>query len=838
MKLLQSAPACLITVVFSVAVCCRAEDAIPLASENFTEITNNCAGNYTQIEDFEARHISSDLFPLCNNSTQPFSGELYHGGGYRILNLNIDKPDGIAAMFNIIDGASIDVIVQNSTVSGRQAATIAAEVRSNNRVNVVFYDGGVVTGEIVAAMMALYVTGNRNSLVQTAGNNSTLTIEARSTDAGAYVGAGGFSVSVDGDHNHFEQQGGVIVIDAKATGAQTNVGGMIVLLTGLNNTAIQNGTRLTAEGGFTGGGIQEIQSGSAYNTLIQTNASINVMGANRAAGMIQRIAQASHNTAVQSHSQIRVTGVGYAAGAVDNIGGSSLNNTIIQTDNHINVKATGSGSRANGGFGLAGFAPDNTLIQTGNQMAISGKGREATAFTSSGSGSQGTQLLLYSGGPYADDNTPACDANANEEATGLIDIAGYNVDAQSCIELGVTLLNSTLPDHWHRAQQMFCHLDRRARACSEEQETSCHYPHEQLQTIVHAGNDTLWLVTRQRYPFNPDSDRISPVRISRFLVNGGVTQIDDTFNNNGALILPPNLLNTDALPDAQPVAQITDPDRLTLFYPLPEDDEGLFLAYFPLSQEANNRSATYDTQIFTGLNGQPVLLNIEQENGYSLWMREQDEENDIVRRYQMDFSNPDPLFKAEYDLNNSTYPNIPIIGLGADSQWLYIARHDNTEIVVERINRVTSQLEKWPAKLAGVSAFLNDADLAYRLLPENDRLFFVPVLAVVLPSENSTEFTALNVVPPWFGGCAEWTSLLPQSIALNEFIPVIFPELTTMETPVLTASPVPSNPAPNPDNPDYTGAIVGLVLGGGVVIACAVVAGITLIMIKNRHQKH
>ena len=817
MKLLQAAPACLITVVFSVAVCCRAEGAIPLDSKNFTDITKNCAGNYTQIEDFEARHIGSVLFPLCGNTSQTFSGDLHHGGGYRILNLNIDKPGGIAALFGIIDGARIDVIMQNSTVRGKDAATIAAEVRSNNSVNVVFYDGGVVVGEVFAGMMGIRVTGNGNSLVQTAGNNGTLSIEATGEDGRV----GGFIASVDGDDNYFEQRGGII--DVKATRGSTFVGGMIVLFSGLNNTAIQNGTRLTAEGSFTGGGIQLIRSGSANNTLVQTNSSINVMGTLRAAGMIQRIDHSSHNTAVQSHGQIRVTGLDAAAGAMDS--SSTSNNTVIQTDVQMNITATSPDGRASGGFILSGSAPDNTLIQTGNQMAISGKGGKVTALASLGSGSQGIQLLLYSGGLYADGNTPACDAN--EKAKGLIDIAGYNVDAQSCFDLEVMQLNSTLPGDWHYAQQEFCNLDPRARACSEEQETSCHYPHEQLQAVVH-GNNALWLVTRQRYPFNPDSDRISPVRISRFLVNGGITQIDDTFNNNSALILPPNLLNTDALPDAQPVAQITDPDRLTLFYPLPEDDEGLFLACFPLSQEANNRSATYDTQIFTGLNGQPVLLNIEEENGYSLWMREQDEESDIVRRYQLDLSDPDPLFEAEYDLNNSTYPNTTVIGLGADPQWLYIALRNDTEIVVERINRVTSQRETWPAERAEVPVSVNSEGLAYRLLPEDNRLYFVPVPADAPLSETSVKPVAFNVEVPWFGGCAEWAS--------HPLLSFVLYPLTSTATSMPTASPVPSNPAPNPDNPDYTGAIVGAVLGGGAVIVGAVVTGVTLIKYKKLKQ--
>ena len=116
--------------------------------------------------------------------------------------------------------------MQNSTVRGREAATIAADVRSNNSVNVVFYDGGVVVGEVLAAMTVIRVTGDGNSLVQAAGNNGTLSIEATSEVGGA----GGFLATVDGNHNQFELQGGSV--DIKATAGFNLVGGSIVELTG------------------------------------------------------------------------------------------------------------------------------------------------------------------------------------------------------------------------------------------------------------------------------------------------------------------------------------------------------------------------------------------------------------------------------------------------------------------------------------------------------------------------------------------------------------------------------------------------------------------------------
>ena len=803
MKLPQATSVYLIFVVFSVSAGCLAEDAIPLVSDNFTVITDNCAGNYTLIEHIHGGDISSDHFPLCSDSNQPFSGRLYHGGGYRFLNLNIDKPGDLAfaAMFGYIDGASIDVIAQNSTARGSLAATIAIEVRSNNRVNVEFYDGGVVTGEYGAAMMALYVTGDGNSLVQINGNNGTLAVEVTQADRLA----GGFLISVDGDHNHFEQRGGNI--DVKATASGTYVGGNIVLLTGSHNSVIQDGVRLTALGTYVGGGICRLEDGAAYNTMTQTDSSMNVTGTLRCAGAIQDIFLSPHNSIVQTHIQMEVTGSDYAAGGGLNIAGLSVNNTLVQTDSQINVTLTNpSGGVASGGFYLNAFAPNNTVIQTGNRINIFGTGLVAIAFTSKVTSSNDTQLLLFSGGHSAGGSTPACSADV-AAATGLIDVAGYNVDAQTCFSLGVTELNSTLPNHWHIAQQEFCNLSSYARGCPEGQETSCHYPHEQLQTVAHAGNDSLWLVTRQRYPFNPDSDRISPVRVSRFLVNDTAIQIDDTFNNNSALILPPNPLNTDALPDAQPVAQIQDPDWLTLFYPS-EDDESLILARFPLSEETGNHSATYDTQIFTGLNGQPVLLNIEEDNSYSLWMREQDEQSDIVRRYRLDYPSLDPVFEVEYDLNNSAYPNALIIGLGADSEWLYIARYDNTEVVVERISQVSSQLEEWPGELADVPVSVNSEGLVYRLLPEDNRLYFMPIPADVPLSESSVKPVAFNVEVPGFGGCPEWTNLPHLSFVLHElpslsllsFVLHGLPgsAMPTPTTSLASSSPVPVTSSPVP----------------------------------------
>ena len=515
---------------------------------------------------------------------------------------------------------------------------------------------------------------------------------------------------------------------------------------------------------------------------------------------------------------MEVTGRRAATGGFILTGSSSNNNTLTQVDNWITVDATRSDGHATSGLAITASVSNTTLIQTNNQ--INNKGTATTsAFTATSTGinvgtnAKGTRLLLYSGGLADNKNTTVCPDNSNPPLTGLIDIAGYNVDAQSCPP-ELIRLNSTQPDDWHHLQQSFCEY----AACTEG--TSCHYPNEQLQAVVPAGNDALWLVTRQGYPSNPDSDSISPVRISRFLVNDAATgsgiNPDNSFGTEGVRLLTPSPFNTEPLPDTPPVARIADQNQLTLLYATPEN-KGVLLANFPLSEEIGN---DYDTHAIPELSGQPVLLSQGvEENSHYLWTREQGSTGDTLRRYTLSFTNFFHEPDIEYNLAISDYPGAPVIGLGIDSQWLYIARHQGSNVIMERLDLITAQLDNWSAILEDIPVAINSTGLSYRLEPAGNQLYLVPVVEGILQPEYSATPKAFRVTWPQYGGCAQWISYSPQSVMLDEL--------------TASPSPVPSNPAPNPDNPNYTGAIVGSVFGGSVVIAGAVIGGIALIKYKK-----
>ena len=766
------------------------ENAIPLYTHNFTRINDDCTGNFTLAEHINGSQLHNDDFPICPSSSRPLNNaNIYHGGGYRVQNLDITNPGGNAAMFGFVNNTDIDLILENPRVEGSRAATILLTIQSNNRIKATFYKGGYVKGVSDAGLIASNISGNNNHIIHVGGDNETLTIEAESE-------AGGTVYRVSGNSNHLEQQGGSIFVEATGDLASR-----------------------------AGGVVARLDIGS-YNNLIQSGNRIKVEG-RTASGAISRVNQCSHTAVNQIQCQVEVTGGRAATGGFILSGSSSNNNTLTQVNNFIAVSATDSDGKATSGLQITERVSSTTLIQTNNQMNITGAQKTSALITTgTGRNSQGTRLLLYSGGLGDNKNTTVCPDNNNPPVTGLVDIAGYNVDAQSC-PAELIRLNSTQPDDWHHAQQSFCEY----ATCKEN--SSCHYPNEQLQAVVPAGNNALWLVTRQGYPSNPASDRISPVRISRFLANDTVTgngiSPDNSFGTEGVRVLTPSPFNFVPLPDTLPVAQIADQNRLSLLY-APTEKRGVLLVNLPLNTDTDDY---YDTHIIPELRGQPVLLSQDAEEGSNyLWTREQDGGSDILLRYTLSFTNLFHAPDAEYNLTNADYPNVPVIGLGIDSQWLYVARHQGSNVIMERLDLITAQLDNWSATLEDIPVAINSTGLPYRLEPAGNQLYLVPVVEGVLQPEYSATPKAFRVTWPQYGGCAQWISYSPQSVMLDE--------LTASPSPApsnpVPSSPVPSNPAPNPDNPDHTGAIVGSVFGGSVLVAGAAAAGV-IALIKYKKLK-
>ena len=720
-------------------------------------------------------------------------------------------------MFGAVNNTDIDLIVENPRVEGKLiAATIAVAVQSNNRIRATFYKGAHVEAQgssSIAGMIATVITGDNNHIVQVGGDNETQTVMA-------VLIAGGGVARVDGHSNHLEQQGGNIFVKVTDTDSEARAGGSNAWIESSFNSVIQNGTELTVVGGTVAGGSASMEA-HFDNKLYQRGCRIKVNGRS-AAGAIQQFLDCSNVAVYQIQCQVEVTGDRAATGGFSLSGSSSNNNTLTQADNQITAEATQPDGQATSGLRIAGTVSSTTLIQTNNQMNITGA-QATSAFITSGTGanSQGTRLLLYSGGLEDNKNTPACPDNNNPPVTGLIDIAGYNVDTQSCPP-ELIRLNSTQPDDWRRAQQSFCEY----ATCKEN--SSCHYPNEQLQAVVPAGNDALWLVSRQRYPSNPDSDSISPVRISRFLVNDAATgsgiNPDNSFSSESVRVLIPSPFNTEPLPDTPPAGHIADRNWLSLFYSIP-GNSGVLLASFPLSEDIGDN---YFTDVIPEPSGLPVLLSQGAEEGcHYLWMRDQNGASDTLQRYTSSFTNHLRVSGTEYNLNITNYPDAPVIGLGSDAQWLYVARHQGSNVIMERLDLITAQLDNWSATLEDIPVTINSTGLSYRLEPAGNQLYLVPVVEGVLQPEYSATPKAFRVTWPQYGGCAQWISYSPQSVMLDEF--------TASPSPV-TSSPVPSNPVPNPDNPDYTGAIVGSVFGGSVLVAGAAAAGI-IALIKYKKLK-
>ncbi len=287
-------------------------------SQNISKIGDNCAGHYQLAENITVS--TSDGFPLCNNSSQPFNGTL-KSDGYLISGLNVTNPGGNAGMFGYMSGARVDVHLVNPVAKGEHAGAVAAHMLSDNEVNATFYGGDIKgTGAAgVAGGMAAQVNGHRNRLQQTGGNTDRLKISARGTE-------------------EFILQ-------------QPDAGGGIGQQAGVNNTLIQNQLWLEVVAGRNAGGGFGMVSNSQDTVLSQSKQRICVFGTGNVGGGIGHLDRSDRTTLSQYEGEMNVTAhalslfssAGGGVGFVDNADNTAMSQDGVQMNVTARWHAGGGG---------------------------------------------------------------------------------------------------------------------------------------------------------------------------------------------------------------------------------------------------------------------------------------------------------------------------------------------------------------------------------------------------------------------------------------------------------------------------------------------------------------
>ena len=380
---------------------------------------------------------------------------------------------------------------------------------------------------------------------------------------------------------------------------------------------------------------------------------------------------------------------------------------------------------------------------------------------------------------------------------GTVDVAGYDVKApEDCL----TAINTTQAEDWRHGYQILCnHTDN----------STCHYVNEQFQSLLSVGDQQLLLMSRQQYPYgNPVDNDQGLLRITRVNANTSEPVVDREWGDSG-LTLYAHPDNSSVLPaNLTPVAYMANTQALTALYQLPGEWR---LASFPLNSD---RDTFYRAHSATAPDGQPFLIYEEGDGEYGVLVKSN---ANTISRYLM--ANTSVTQISTYNLELSDYIDTPIIGQGADRDWLYIAhRLDDNQIVIERYDLITSNLDSW-------SVFLEDVPQnndSYRLSVNNDQITLLPNGVEVI---EGRDYGIRATIPP-YGGQTEWSKVTLRHISLTQDTVTSAPD-----TPQLPSS----TQRTGSSNIPYIGGSVGAaVLAAGSGLACT--AGACALRHKNKKK--
>ena len=308
----------------------------------------------------------------------------------------------------------------------------------------------------------------------------------------------------------------------------------------------------------------------------------------------------------------------------------------------------------------------------------------------------------------------------------MIDWSGVNLNTKNLGCTGALELETLHPEHWRQAHRLVA-----AELCQDKE--NCFYINEDLVALVKDHDNTFFLVTRQRYPYNHANDGQGVVRVTQYILDNPQHDpiINKSFAINGTRLFTNG--TKILLPVEHPLStSVTDDHQLLMLY---GKTGNLKVASMPLM-------ATGDTTYMMHAvksNAVPVQI----DNGI-LWLNQ---EGDLLA---YNVSNAvSKVFSKKMIFSNA----VNLIGAQGHKDYVYTAQLENgTAILIAKFFNDGRQDVNWTSSLP----FIYD-HISHQLQISNDDKSIVSFPHVVeLYQPHLSNRSYMTVKLPHRGGLGEW----------------------------------------------------------------------------------
>ena len=236
----------------------------------------------------------------------------------------------------------------------------------------------------------------------------------------------------------------------------------------------------------------------------------------------------------------------------------------------------------------------------------------------------------------------------------MIDWSSVHLNTNNLGCTGALELETLRPEHWREAHRLVT-----IELCQDQE--NCFYVSEDLVALVKERDNSFFLVTRQRYPYNNANDGQGVVRVIQYILDNPQYNptINASFTINGTRLFT-NATKT-LLPVERPLStSITDDDQLLMLY---GETGNLKIASMPL-MGMNDTTYTLHT---VQSNAAPVQIDKN-----ILWLNQ---EGDLLAYNLSDAS-------IEVFSRNTTLPNlVNVTGVQRYQNYVYTAQLENSTTI-------------------------------------------------------------------------------------------------------------------------------------------------------------